>query len=315
MHVRIAGPDGYPPDRDVDEGPEDCGHHGWFGHRAAGPRAAADGADVIVTDTWVSMGKEDEEAARERLRALSVDGGLMAHAEPDAIVLHCLPAYRGNEITAEVIDGPQSVVWDEAENRRHAQKAMLALISTGPGRDLTEPTSPRSGPPRRPGSSRSSTSRHHEVKSQGELADLLADQGVHVTQATLSRDLVELDAVKVRAVSGVLVYAVPGEGGDRTPAVAREAAAATPGLRGCAASCWSARTPAPTWWCCAPRPGPRTSWPPPSTRPTARLLGTIAGDDTVLVIARDPHGGDKLVRRFLALADHHRARRPRRKRS
>ncbi len=91
--------------------------------------AAVQGADVVVTDTWVSMGKESEEAARAPVFApYSLTPELLAQAKPDAIVLHCLPAYRGKEIAAEVIDGPQSVVWDEAENRRHAQKAVLAFL-------------------------------------------------------------------------------------------------------------------------------------------------------------------------------------------
>jgi ornithine carbamoyltransferase len=93
------------------------------------PVAAVAGADVVVTDTWVSMGKEDEAEARRAIFApYAVTSELLAHAKPDAIVLHCLPAYRGSEIDAEVIDGPQSVVWDEAENRRHAQKAILAWL-------------------------------------------------------------------------------------------------------------------------------------------------------------------------------------------
>ncbi|WP_322938634.1 ornithine carbamoyltransferase [Nocardioides bizhenqiangii] len=93
------------------------------------PVAAVTGADVVVTDTWVSMGKEDEaEARRATFAPYSVTSELMTHAAPDAIVMHCLPAYRGSEIAAEVIDGPQSVVWDEAENRRHAQKAILAWL-------------------------------------------------------------------------------------------------------------------------------------------------------------------------------------------
>ncbi len=90
------------------------------------------GADVVVTDTWISMGKESEELARTAVFApYSLTSELMAHARPDAIALHCLPAYRGKEIAAEVIDGPQSVVWDEAENRRHAQKAVLAFLLAG----------------------------------------------------------------------------------------------------------------------------------------------------------------------------------------
>ena len=84
-------------------------------------------------DTWVSMGKESE--AEERLtkfRDYTVTAELMSHAAPDAIVMHCLPAYRGKEIDADVLDGPQSVVWDEAENRRHAQKAVLTFLMEQP---------------------------------------------------------------------------------------------------------------------------------------------------------------------------------------
>ncbi len=93
------------------------------------PVTAVTGADVVVTDTWVSMGKEEEaEARRATFAPYAVTSELMSHAKPDAIVLHCLPAYRGSEIAAEVLDGRQSVVWDEAENRRHAQKAILAWL-------------------------------------------------------------------------------------------------------------------------------------------------------------------------------------------
>ena len=93
------------------------------------PAQALAGADVVATDTWVSMGQEDEKAQRlELFRAYAVDAAALAARPPDAIVLHCLPAYRGKEISAEVIDGPQSVVWDEAENRLHAQKALMAWL-------------------------------------------------------------------------------------------------------------------------------------------------------------------------------------------
>jgi ornithine carbamoyltransferase len=93
------------------------------------PVAAVTGADVVVTDTWISMGKEEESAARAAVLApYSLTNELFEQAAPDAIVLHCLPAYRGKEIDAEVLDGPQSVVWDEAENRRHAQKAILTFL-------------------------------------------------------------------------------------------------------------------------------------------------------------------------------------------
>ena len=143
-----------------------------------------------------------------------------------------------------------------------------------------------------------------QVRSQTELADLLAANGVNVTQATLSRDLVELDAVKVRATSGALVYAVPAEGGDRTPVVARESAASEARLaRLCAELLVSAEVSANLVVLRTP-PGAANFL--ASAMDKAELveaLGTIAGDDTVLVITRDPLGGEDLVRRLLALAN------------
>ena len=90
------------------------------------PAAAASGADCVVTDTWVSMGQKDEGERRALLTPFRVDAALMAKAKPDAIFMHCLPAHRGDEVTDEVMDGPQSAVWDEAENRLHAQKGVMA---------------------------------------------------------------------------------------------------------------------------------------------------------------------------------------------
>lgn len=95
------------------------------------PREAAAGAHVLVTDVWASMGQEHERAQRLRdLAPFAVDAELLAHAEPDAIVLHCLPAHPGEEIAADVLYGPRSAVWDEAENRLHTAKALLALLLT-----------------------------------------------------------------------------------------------------------------------------------------------------------------------------------------
>ena len=93
------------------------------------PRAAAQGADVLYTDVWASMGQEQE--AKERKAALlsyQLNSELVKIAKPDALVMHCLPAHRGEEITAEVMEGPQTVVFDEAENRLHAHKAILAAV-------------------------------------------------------------------------------------------------------------------------------------------------------------------------------------------
>jgi ornithine carbamoyltransferase len=130
MHVTVSGPEGYEPDPDVlARAQEIAGATGGSASYDPDPVDAVADANVVATDTWVSMGKE--EAADQRvqmLRAYSVTADLLTKAAPDAIVLHCLPAYRGQEITAEVIDGPQSVVWDEAENRLHAQKALLTWL-------------------------------------------------------------------------------------------------------------------------------------------------------------------------------------------
>jgi ornithine carbamoyltransferase len=130
MHVRVAGPAGYQPDPELVAAAERiAASTGGSIAVTDKPRAALDGADVVATDTWISMGQEDEQAEREGPfvpYALTTEA--MDSAAADAIVLHCLPAYRGKEIAAAVIDGPQSVVWDEAENRLHAQKALLTFL-------------------------------------------------------------------------------------------------------------------------------------------------------------------------------------------
>jgi ornithine carbamoyltransferase len=94
------------------------------------PAAAVQGAHVIATDTWVSMGQDGKEQRVAALSPYQVNSELLEHAAPDAIVLHCLPAYRGYEISEEVLEGPRSVVWDQAENRLHAQKALLHWLVT-----------------------------------------------------------------------------------------------------------------------------------------------------------------------------------------
>ena len=130
MHVRVGSPEEFQPDpgvlkRAAEIAAETGGSVAWTPDAAA----AADGADVLVTDTWVSMGQEGEYDARiAPFLPYAVDEAALARAADDAVVLHCLPAYRGKEIAAEVIDGPQSAVWDEAENRLHAQKALLVWL-------------------------------------------------------------------------------------------------------------------------------------------------------------------------------------------
>jgi ornithine carbamoyltransferase len=130
MHVRISSPEGYAPSAEmVDAASAIATTTGGSAVLEPDPHAAVAGADVVVTDTWISMGKEEEAAARaEVFGPYSVTEALFDEARPDAIVMHCLPAYRGKEIDAAVLDGPQSVVWDEAENRRHAQKAVLTWL-------------------------------------------------------------------------------------------------------------------------------------------------------------------------------------------
>lgn len=143
----------------------------------------------------------------------------------------------------------------------------------------------------------------HEVRSQTELAELLAAHGVHATQATLSRDLVELDAVKVRTASGALVYAVPGEGGDRTPAAPKETAAAGHRLsRLCQELLVTAESSANLVVLRTPPGAAQFLASAIDKTEQADILGTIAGDDTVLVISRDPKGGETIALRFLALA-------------
>jgi ornithine carbamoyltransferase len=129
FHINIATPKGYEPKA---EWYAACRDRVTLSHD---PAQAATKADIVITDTWASMGQEHEKA--ERMKAFDgfiVNNALMKHARRNAVFMHCLPAYRGAEVAAEVIDGPQSVVWDEAENRLHAQKALLEFLLAGPAK-------------------------------------------------------------------------------------------------------------------------------------------------------------------------------------
>jgi ornithine carbamoyltransferase len=130
IHVTVAAPQGFEPHPEFVAAAEKRALlTGATITLTADPEGAADGVDVLVTDTWTSMGQEDDGLDRMRpFRPFQVNAGLLRLADPEAIVLHCLPAHRGHEITDEVIDGPQSAVWDEAENRLHAQKALLVWL-------------------------------------------------------------------------------------------------------------------------------------------------------------------------------------------
>ncbi len=131
MHVRIAAPAGYAPAENVVARAEEIASTtGGSVQIFTSPEDAVKGADVVTTDTWISMGQESEKQKRiDAFAGYTVDASLMSHAKGDAIFLHCLPAYRGYEVSAEVIDGPRSVIWDEAENRLHAQKALMIWLA------------------------------------------------------------------------------------------------------------------------------------------------------------------------------------------
>lgn len=132
LHVRIGAPAAFAPSAEVLSRATAIGETTGGSVSVFDDVSAADGADVVATDTWVSMGQEAEMADRVRVFApYGVTPAVMDRAAPEAIVLHCLPAYRGKEITAEVIDGQQSVVWDEAENRMHVQKVLMEYLLLG----------------------------------------------------------------------------------------------------------------------------------------------------------------------------------------
>ena len=127
LHLVICSPSGYEPDAKTLEYARAQNISNI--EVLSDPLAAVRGADVIYTDVWASMGQEDEAAERRKVfMPYQVNADLMAHADKEALVMHCLPAHRGDEITDEVIDGPQSIVFDEAENRMHVQKAIIATL-------------------------------------------------------------------------------------------------------------------------------------------------------------------------------------------
>ena len=135
FNLRIACPEGYEPDESFLQA---------AGKRVSllrNPADAVQGADLVTTDVWASMGQEEEQAKRSvAFKGYQVDDHLMKLAASDALFMHCLPAHRGEEGSARVMDGPQSVVWDDAENRLHAQKALLEflLVETSPVRAASE---------------------------------------------------------------------------------------------------------------------------------------------------------------------------------
>ena len=131
MNVAVAGPAGYQPDHGIVARAELIAEQQGGSISVYGePIGAITDADIVVTDTWISMGQEADKAKRlADFAGYTIDAELMQRAKPDAIFMHCLPAYRGYEVSADVLDGPQSVIWDEAENRLHAQKALMSWLA------------------------------------------------------------------------------------------------------------------------------------------------------------------------------------------
>lgn len=131
MHVSVSGPANHQPDPAIVSRAESIASTtGGSVSIHQKPELAVAVADVVITDTWISMGQEAQKQQRlQEFAGFTVDAELFAKAKPDAIFLHCLPAYRGYEVSADVIDGPRSVVWDEAENRLHAQKALMSWLA------------------------------------------------------------------------------------------------------------------------------------------------------------------------------------------
>ncbi len=133
MNLVLSGPDSYQPHPDAVRIANDNGYGGSWRFEAD-PSAAAADADVVYTDTWASMGKEDEKPDREHIMApYQVNAGIMDQAGSGAVFMHCLPAYAGHEVTAEVLDSPRSIIWDQAENRLHMQKAILSVLASTEG--------------------------------------------------------------------------------------------------------------------------------------------------------------------------------------
>ena len=239
------------------------------------------------------MGQEDDGLRPDRAvpcRTRSTPP-LMALARAGRVVLHCLPAYRGEEITAERDRRPAERVWDQAENRLHAQKALLAWLLERPsGRDrrATVTAADDPGAPGTPGIVDADHATRPVRSPDASWPTLLAAEGVEVTQATLSRDLEELGAVKVRGADGARrVYADPG-GRQRRPLRDRRGRRPTPAAPAAAASCWSAADASGNLVVLRTPPGAAQFLATALDRAgLPDVLGTIAGDDTILVVARD----------------------------
>ncbi len=234
------------------------------------------GAHAVHTDTWVSMGEEeDKEAKRQKFDGFTVDDAMMDAAGPASIFMHCLPAYRGFEVTASVIDGARSVVFQQGHNRMHAARGRTCVLDGG--RDMTSKVQRQTLIVRLVGD--------HEVTSQPDLIDLLAAEGIDATQATVSRDLDDIGAVKVRVPGGNTVYAIPEFAPDRIAPVDQ--------LRRVMGE-WVAEV-AVSGNIVVLRTPPGCAHVVASALDRSRpdgLLGTVAGDDTLMCISVNADGTD-----------------------
>ena len=286
----VASPPGYELDVDIVERARNLG---GAVELASDPYDAVRDADAVYTDVWTSMGQEEEAEIRRRaFVGWSVDAALMKAANEHAVFLHCLPAHRGEEVTAEVIDGPQSVVWQQAGNRMHAVRALFADLA---GSSEADPLMSMLGKPQR---------QHRilrileqqPVSSQVQMVQLLEAEGIVATQATVSRDLEELGAVKVRIPGGTMAYAIPDyTRGERTSSDDHLKRLMSEFVLEVAhsANIVVLRTP------------PGSAHVVGSALDRAGLpdiLGTVAGDDTLFLVVKDSVGGAAVAADLAALA-------------
>ena len=268
----------------------------------ADPDEACKGADVLATDVWTSMGQEGQEQAREAaMTPFRLDEAKLALASPGCRVLHCLPAHRGQEITAAVLDGPASLAWDQAENRLHAQKALLSWLHRRPARWTARTAPLDQGRQARP-------DRQHpgQRRRPGPLpgrADRAAGQRRRARSPRRRCPATWTSSAR----SGCAAPTAAGvRAAGRAPAGRRAGASPAARLTRVAARAASVDRRGQRQPGRAAHPGraPRSCSRRPSTTPAGpSVLGTVGGDDTVLVIARDPAGGEELAQALLRLAE------------
>ena len=304
MNIRIGAPAGHQPrPAIVADAEKIAAGTGGSVHVTDDPAEAIAGADVVITDTWVSMGNEDEKRCavgpvrrlRDQRRGVRDGRSRGDRAALPARLSGARDRCRSARRPAKRRLGPGREPASCAEGAARVAPAAEGGV-------MTEPRIPATKAARQ--QLIADLLGKEAVRSQGELVDLLTSHGVHSTPSTVSRDLVELDAVRVRHPDGTLVYAVPGEGGDRTPRAAEDSAAAHGRLHRLARDLVVSADASANLVVLRTPPGAAqflASAIDHAAQP--ELLGTIAGDDTVLLICRDPLGGPGIADRFTTLAD------------